>query len=183
VVGLGALGSAAAYALARRGARVLGLEQFALGHHRGASHDHSRIIRRSYHTSGYVRLAAEAYQAWRELERDSGERLVTVTGGLDLWPAGAAIPSGDYRKSLDACGVAYQWLDAGEVMRRWPPFRLDPDVEGCYQADGGIVPAARGTRVMQRLAAGHGATLLDETPVTGIRETATHVEVAAGDAA
>ena len=68
VVGLGALGSAAAWALARAGARVLGLEQFELGHHRGASHDHARIIRRSYHTPGYVRLADLAYAAWAELE-------------------------------------------------------------------------------------------------------------------
>ena len=67
VVGLGALGSAAAWALARAGARVLGLEQFELGHHRGASHDHARIIRRSYHTPGYVRQAGLAYAAWDEL--------------------------------------------------------------------------------------------------------------------
>jgi sarcosine oxidase len=63
---------------------VLGLEQFELGHHRGASHDHARIIRRSYHTPGYVRLAGLAYQAWEELEREAGERLVVTTGGLDL---------------------------------------------------------------------------------------------------
>jgi sarcosine oxidase len=163
VVGLGALGSAAAWALARAGARVLGLEQFELGHHRGASHDHARIIRRSYHTPGYVRLAGLAYQAWEELEREAGERLVVTTGGLDLFPATAAIRPGPYRASLEACGVPYHWLDAAEVMRRWPAFRLDADVHGLWQADGGIVPAARGTRIMQRLAAGYGATLLDRT--------------------
>jgi sarcosine oxidase len=150
VVGLGALGSAAAWALARAGARVLGLEQFELGHHRGASHDHARIIRRSYHTPGYVRLAGLAYQAWAELEWEAEERLLVTTGGLDLFPASSAIPPGPYRASLEACGVPYQWLDAAEVMRRWPAFRLDQDVHGLWQADGGIVPAARGTRLMQR---------------------------------
>ena len=181
VVGLGALGSAAAWALARTGARVLGLEQFELGHHRGASHDHARIIRRSYHTPGYVRLTGLAYGAWEELEREAGERLVVVTGGLDLFPASAAIPPGPYRASLEACGVPYQWLDAAEVMGRWPAFRLEPDVHGLWQADGGMVPAARGTEVLQRLAAGHGASLRDRAPVTAVRDLGTLVEVATSD--
>ena len=176
VVGLGALGSAAAWALARAGARVLGLEQFELGHHRGASHDHARIIRRSYHTPGYVRLAGLAYQAWAELEWEAGERLLVTTGGLDLFPA-SAIPPGPYRASLEACGVPYQWLDAAEVMRRWPAFRLDQDVHGLWQADGGIVPAARGTRLMQRLARGYGANLVDRCPVTAVRDHGGSVEV------
>ena len=92
VVGLGALGSAAAWVLARAGAGVLGLEQFELGHHRGASQDHARIIRRSYHTPAYVRLAGLAYRAWAELEWETEERLVVTTGGLDLFPANSAIP-------------------------------------------------------------------------------------------
>jgi monomeric sarcosine oxidase len=179
VVGLGGLGSAAAFALARAGARVLGLEQFPLGHHRGASHDHARIIRRSYHTPGYVRLADLAYRAWAELEREAGERLVVTTGGLDLFPAGSAIPPGPYRSSLDACGVPYQWLDSDQVTARWPAFRLAADVHGLWQADGGLVPAARGTRLLQQLAAGHGATLLDQTPVTCVRDLGTAVAVTA----
>jgi sarcosine oxidase len=182
VVGLGALGSAAAWALARAGARVLGLEQFELGHHRGASHDHARIIRRSYHTPGYVRLAGLAYAAWAELERETEERLVVTTGGLDLFPPGSAIPPGPYRASLEACGVPYQWLDAAEVMRRWPAFRLEAGVHGLWQADGGMVPAARGTQLMQRLARGYGATLLERAPVTAVRDLGGSVEVATDDA-
>jgi sarcosine oxidase len=182
VVGLGALGSAAAWVLARAGARVLGLEQFELGHHRCASHDHARIIRRSYHTPAYVRLAGLAYRAWAELEWEAEERLVVTTGGLDLFPAGSAIPPGPYRSSLEACGVPYQWLDAAEVMRRWPAFRLDADVHGLWQADAGMVPAARATRLMQRLAAGYGAILLDQAPVTAVRDLGGRVEVATADA-
>jgi sarcosine oxidase len=177
VVGLGALGSAAAWALARSGVSVLGLEQFELGHARGASHDHARIIRRSYHTRGYARLAGLAYRAWAELEEEAGERLLVRTGGLDLFPAGAAIAPGPYRASLEACGVPYQWLDAAEVMRRWPAFRLDADVRGLWQADGGMVPAARGTQLMRRLAARHGAILLASTPVTAVRDLGGSVEV------
>ena len=66
VVGLGALGSATAWQLARRGASVVGLERFGLGHERGASHDSSRIIRHSYHTPDYVALTFEAYDDWAD---------------------------------------------------------------------------------------------------------------------
>jgi sarcosine oxidase len=148
VVGLGALGSAAARALAAAGARVLGLEQFRLGHHRGASHDHARIIRRSYHTPAYVHLTGLADQAWADLEREAGERLLVRTGGLDLFPPGAAIPAGAYLASLDACAVPYRWLDAAETQRRWPVFRLQPGTGGLWQADAGMVPAARGTKLL-----------------------------------
>ena len=86
VVGLGALGSAAAWQLARRGHSVVGLEQFALGHDRGASHDTSRILRHSYHTPAYVELTLEAYADWADLEEASGERLVTTTGTTDRAP-------------------------------------------------------------------------------------------------
>src|SRR5580765_7838698 len=92
VVGLGGLGSGAAYWLASGGASVLGLEQYELGHDRGASEDHSRIIRLSYHTPQYVALAERAYEAWAAVEADVGERLIVETGGLDLWPPDAAIP-------------------------------------------------------------------------------------------
>ena len=97
VLGLGGIGSAAAYWLARRGGgAVLGLEQFAIGHVRGASQDHSRIIRLSYHAPIYVRLAQHAYRAWAELERDAGESLIRRTGGLDFGPRDGAIPLSDY---------------------------------------------------------------------------------------
>ena len=79
VVGLGALGSAAAYwASTRAGARVLGLEQFELGHANGASADHSRIIRLSYHRPDYVRLAKRAFETWGEVEAEARERIVTI---------------------------------------------------------------------------------------------------------
>ena len=95
VCGLGGFGSAAAYWLARRaGTEVLGLEQFELGHVRGESQDHSRIIRLSYHTPGYVELAKHAYAAWAEVERDSGQQLVLRTGGLDLGNLGDFISAG-----------------------------------------------------------------------------------------
>ena len=183
VLGLGGFGSAAAYWLARRaGTEVLGLEQFELGHLRGESQDHSRIIRLSYHTPGYVDLARHAYDAWRELEREAGEQLVLRTGGLDLGPRQSAIDLSTYSDSMDAAGVPYERLDAGEIMRRWPQWRLTDDVHGLYQEQSGIAMAARGNAAHVRMAREHGATLLERTPVEAIRPAGGEVEVRTAEA-
>lgn len=171
VVGLGGLGSAAAYRLARRlGGDVLGLEQYSFGHDNGASEDHSRIIRYSYHTLPYVRLAAGAYEAWAEVEAESGEQLVLRTGGLDLWPEHAArYAIADHQASLGACGVPFELLESGEIMRRWPQWRLSEGTVGLFQPDGGLVDAGRANRAHRRLAAAHGATLVELARVTALR--------------
>jgi len=170
VVGLGALGSAAAWQLARRGHSVVGLDRFALGHDRGASHDTSRILRHSYHTPAYVELTLEAYADWADLEDASGERLVTTTGGLDLFPPDPAIPPDDYTASMDEVGIAYDALDAAEVARRWPMFRVPDGTLGLWQADAAIVPAGPGTAVMLAQAHRHGADLRGECPVVGLTD-------------
>jgi sarcosine oxidase len=182
VVGLGGIGSGAAYWLARRfGDRVLGLERFAFGHPNGASQDHSRIIRLSYHRPHYVRLAAQAYEAWATVEAEWGRPLILRTGGLDLWPSTAMeIPMADYTGSMDACAVPYERLDADEVMRRWPQWRLAPDTVALYQAAGGIAPPILANDAHRTLARQRGATLLDEMPVTALRSTGAGVEVDAG---
>jgi sarcosine oxidase len=187
VIGLGGLGSATAYWLARRGVSVVGFEQFELGHVRGASHDHSRIIRRSYHTPDYVRLTAGAYDAWREVERDSGEQIITVTGGIDLFPPDAAIDHGTYTSSLAAEHVPFEWIDGAEVLSRWPAFAkgslVTPDVMALYSAETGIVPAGPGTAVLQRMAKAHGADLRELTPVREIRAVGGEVDVITDDGA
>ena len=171
VVGLGALGSAAAcWASTRPGTRVIGLERFELGHANGASADHSRIIRYSYHRPDYVRLARRAYGCWAEVEAESGERIVTITGGLDLWPADAAIPQPDYVDSLTAEAIAFERLGAAEIRRRWPQWQLGDDVTGIFQADGGIADPYRGNGAHRRLATIRGATLRANEPVLAIRE-------------
>ncbi len=183
VVGAGGLGSATAWQLARRGFDVVLLEQFAFGHHNGASHDTSRILRRSYHTPAYVSLADQAYHDWATLESESGERLVTTTGGLDLFPPGAAIPSTDYTSSLAACNVGFDVLDAAAVSARWPAIRLPDGTTAIYQKDTAIVPAGRSSATMRRLARGFGARLFDHARVTGLVDDGDQVEVivAAGD--
>jgi sarcosine oxidase len=181
VLGLGGIGSAAAYWLARRaGAEVLGLEQFELGHLKGGSHDHSRIIRLSYHTPDYVRLAQRAYQSWAQVEADAQESLILKTGGLDLSPPNNAIPLSDYSDSLQACDIPFELLEATEIMRRWPQFKLTEEIQGLYQAESGIAPAAKATATHQQLARAHGATLLDRQPVSGLRAVDGEMEIVAG---
>ncbi len=183
VVGLGGIGSAAAYRLATApGApRVLGLEQFELGHDRGASQDVSRITRLSYHRPDYVALAIEAQAAWREVERAAGERIITLTGGLDIAPPNAAESIDDYASSIAASGVSFEWLEAADVMRRWPAWRLDAGTRALFQADAGIADAERGNAAHQRLAREAGATLLDRTPVTAIHDYGRELEVVVDD--
>lgn len=181
VLGLGGLGSAALYRLARRlGTDVLGLEQFDLDHGRGASQDHSRIIRLSYHTPGYVELARQAYKAWAEVENEAGEQLIYRTGALDLWPADPAYPMSAYTGSMEARGVAYERLSAAEVMARWPQFRLAEDVTGIYQADGGIATPNLSNAAHRRLARAFGATIRDNAPVSSVRSLGDEIEIEAG---
>jgi len=180
VLGLGGFGSAAAYWLSRRaGAEVLGLEQFELGHVRGESQDHSRIIRLSYHTPAYVELAKHAFGAWAQLEKDAGEQIVLKTGGLDFAPRVSAIPLTDYTGSMDAAGVPYEALDAGEIMRRWPPFRLTDDIHGLFQPESGIAMAARGNAAHQRVAREQGASFQERCQVEGVRRSRGEIAVTA----
>ncbi|HZJ07099.1 MAG TPA: N-methyl-L-tryptophan oxidase [Nocardioidaceae bacterium] len=182
VIGLGALGSATASELTDRGADVVGLERFELGHQRGASHDSSRILRHSYHTPGYVRLTFDAYDDWDRLERASGERLVTTVGGLDLFPAGCAIPADDYVSSMTEVGVRFEVLDVAAIAARWPQFHVPADTLALYQSRAAIVPAARGTAALQRLARARGAVLRDSCPVLSVRDLGSRgVEVVTED--
>ena len=182
VVGLGALGSAAAAALGRAGHRVVGLDRFSLGHERGASHDTSRILRHSYHTPHHVRLSLQAYEDWADLERAAGEQLVSVVGGLDLFPRDGAIPAADYTASMTACGVAYEELTGTAIRTRWPQLAVDDDTHGLFQQRAAIVPAARGTAALQRVARMRGAVLRDDSPVTSLHDRgAGGVEVVTGD--
>ena len=128
VVGIGTIGSAAAYHLARRGARVLGLEQHSVVHEHGSMHGGTRIIRLAYHEDPrYVALLLRAYELWRELEQTTGRSLMHLNGSLDLGPADGEIVGG----ALAACrehGLAHELLTADEVERRFPAWRLPPGI-------------------------------------------------------
>ncbi|MFG1923245.1 N-methyl-L-tryptophan oxidase [Cryptosporangium sp. NPDC048952] len=177
VVGQGALGSAAAYHLARRNANVVAFEQFELGHVRGASHDTSRIVRTSYGAERYVRLAQSAYRDWADFEAVSGERLVTTTGGLIFLPVTGPYSAADFTTSLAVVGIPYELLSPAEVHERWPQFRIPEGVETVYTADTGIAHASRTVAALQMQARAHGAVLRDRTPVVRLEPDDTGVVV------
>jgi sarcosine oxidase len=181
VVGLGALGSSTVWHAARRGLSVIGLEQFELGHERGASHDSSRILRHSYHTPEYVDLTFAAYDDWADLEARTGESFVTVTGGVDLFPHGAAIDIDDYTSAMNARGVAHEVLGVEEALARWPQLALPEGTRVLFQERTSIVPAARGVAAMQRQAVAHGAVLRDRTPVRAIVPRSDGVDIVTDD--
>ncbi|MFB4351610.1 N-methyl-L-tryptophan oxidase [Microbacterium sp. LS_15] len=168
VVGMGALGSAATYHLARRGARVVAFEQYELGHVRGASHDTSRIVRTSYGSSAYVRLAQSAYRDWADLEAESGERLLTITGGIIMLPVAGPYSASDFTAALTECDVEHELLSPAEVHARWPQFHVPDDVETVYTADTGIAHASRTVATLQMRARVHGADIRDRTPVVAL---------------
>jgi sarcosine oxidase len=165
VIGLGAMGSAAAYQLARRGQRVLGLEQYTPAHDKGSSHGQSRIIRQAYYENpAYVPLLLRAYELWWELEREAGEALLAITGGIMLGPPDSKVVAGSIR-SAQAHGLQHDLLDAAEIRRRFPPLNAGPNIIALYERLGGVLYPEATIRAHLRLAAEHGAALHFEEPV------------------
>jgi sarcosine oxidase len=171
VLGCGGLGSAAVYWLSRQaGDRVLGLEQFRLGHENGASQDHSRIIRLSYDDPAYASLTPFTYIAWKELEAESGIQLVFQTGGIVFGPGdmGDASEIKLYAAAMRRQGIPFETLSAAETMRRFPQFFLRADDEVLYQAYSGFVDPRKANAVHITLARGRGASVMDEIKVEQI---------------
>ena len=168
VLGLGGIGSAACYWLAKTtGKRVLGVEQFQLGHDHGASQDHSRIIRRSYHKPEYAALTQAAYDTWHEVEAEAGLQLVIQSGGLDLGDGTDASNASlaEFAATMDRFDIPYEELSATQVGDRWPQFQLRPGDRALYQQQSGLVDARRANATHMALARAHGAVIRPGTPV------------------
>ena len=166
VVGLGAMGSATAYQLARRGARVLGIEAFTPGHELGSSGGLTRIIRLAYfeHPS-YVPLLKAAWALWPEIEAEAGARLLEVTGGLYVGRRGSDVLEGALL-SAQMHGLQHELLNADESRRRFPALRLDDDMQTLHEPLAGILFAQRCIAAHLDLAERHGAELHFEERVT-----------------
>ena len=173
VVGLGGMGTASAFQLARRGQRVLGLEQHDLLHERGSSHGLTRIIRLAYHEHpSYVPLLKRSYELWHDLEAVADERLLITTGSLEGGPEDGAT----FRGSLEAAqlhDLSHEVLDAGELRRRYPAYAgFEPTTCMVWQPDGGFLLAERTILAHVRGAIANGADLRFREPVTSWETTA-----------
>lgn len=158
IVGLGAMGSAAADHLSRRGLRVLGLDQYGPRHPWGASHGKSRFIREAYfERPEYVTLVQRAYGQWRELEARSGRRLLEITGGLWMGPPGSRIVEGSL-ESARQHGLAHEVLSAREIGRRYG-FVVGESVTGLLEPNAGVLQPEDAVEAQLAMAARQGARL------------------------
>jgi monomeric sarcosine oxidase len=179
VLGAGVIGTAAALRIAERGdGDVLVLEQYRLGHDRGSSSDHSRIIRHTYHSAAYTALTPHAYASWADIEERTGLELVLRTGGLDLFEGTyGAQDLADYRTALDTAGIPYELLENADVRARFPQWRIGDDITAMYQADGGILNIKRAVAAQVSLARELGVTFADETRVERIDRDGARVAI------
>jgi sarcosine oxidase len=165
VAGLGGMGSSAAYHLAGRGRRVLGLERFGTAHDQGSSHGGSRITRQAYFEDpAYVPLILHSYELWERLERDSGRDLLTLTGGLFMGPADSLTVEGS-RRTAERWGLPHEMLDAREVARRFPMFTPRDGVVALFERHAGVLRPEAAVEASLELAARLGADLRFHEPV------------------
>jgi sarcosine oxidase len=168
VVGAGIMGAATAYEVSRRGHEVTVIEQFEAGHGHGSSHGRSRIVRLAYPEVEWVRLAQEAMRRWREVEADTGETLLDLTGLVELVPFSTA--------ALDACGIAWEELDPAELPERFG-VRAPAGSRPALQPEAGVVYADRALHAFLEGAKGRGATLRERTRVASLDEVEADVVV------
>lgn len=165
VVGLGAMGSATAYQLSKRGAKVLGLEAFIPAHNKGSSHGESRIIRQAYFEDpAYVPLVLRAYELWDQLQEESNEDLLNITGGVAIGPTKGALVTGCLR-SATKYGLGHDLFDAKEMRRRFPQFALTEGEVAFYEEKAGYLRPEECIRQHLRSASKRGADLRFEEPM------------------
>ncbi len=180
VVGLGGMGSSAAYHLAARGRRVLGLERHQPAHDEGSSHGGSRIIRQTYFEDpGYVPLLLRAYELWEKLATDARREVYRLTGGLFIGPPDCMTVAGSLRASRQ-WDLPHEVLDATEITARFPNFVPDPADIALYEAAAGFARPELTVRAHLELAEKSGATLQFGEPVLNWNQTPTGVQVSTG---
>jgi sarcosine oxidase len=188
VIGLGGMGSAAAYRLAGRGLRVLGLDRHRPVHDQGSSHGGSRITRQAYFEDpAYVPLLLRAAELWPEIESASGRTIAVRTGGVMVGRPDSRTVAGSLR-SAQEWDLPHELLDAAEIRRRFPTMTPDPDEVALYERGAGLVIPEESVAAHLALAARAGAELRHEEPVTrwragpggGVRVTTGHATYTAG---
>ena len=167
IIGVGAMGSSTLYNLAKRGRRVLGLEQFDIPHAEGSSHGVNRIIRLAYYEHpSYVPLLRRAYELWSEIETIAGEQLIYKTGSIDTAPAGHEVFEG----SLESCllhDIPHRVLNHAQINEQFPGYQLPLGHMGILQQDGGFVLSERSIVAYANAAMSEGAEIHAREVVSG----------------
>lgn len=190
VVGLGAMGSATLYQLARTGAHVLGIDQFHPPHSLGSSHGETRIIREANgEGAAYIPLVQRAYQLWQEIGAEADEELLVITGGLVLCNPQSATQFHGQRNFVDHTaslaqkfGIAHELLDARTTQARFPQLRLQGQEIAYYEPGGGILRPERCVQAQLSLAQRHGAHVRMGEKVLSVKPVGADVTVTTANA-
>ena len=178
VIGLGAMGSAALYAAANRGLRVIGFDRYEPAHARSSSYGESRVIRLAYfeHPS-YVPLLREAYELWLALEKASGQRVLTITGMIEAGYSGAPLVQRSLQSAIEH-GLPHERLTAAETNIRFPAFNLPGDWDVIFQPDGGALLPEKAISLFVAGAEDNGATVRQGTRVVSVEPAGDGVRIA-----
>ncbi len=183
VIGLGAMGSAAAYQLSRRGAKVIGIDRFSPPHEHGSSHGDTRITRQAIgEGEDYVPLVMRAHEIWREIEAETGEELLVQCGGIVLSGARSTHPKkagflDGTIATAERYAIPHELLSADEVRARFPQFILDGDERAYFEPGAGFVYPERCVGAQLRLAERAGATIRRDEIVNAVTPSGSSVRV------
>jgi sarcosine oxidase len=185
IIGLGAMGSAAAYQLSKRNAKVLGIDQFSPPHNLGSTHGETRVTRQAIgEGEEYVPLTLRSYEIFREVEAESNADLLTITGGLIMSnPSGNANLHGNEGfiettvSTAKKFGITHQTLTADEIARKFPQFNLDGNEDGYFESEMGFLRPENCVMAQLELAEKYGAKINRNEKVLEIKHDANSVEV------
>lgn len=188
VVGLGAMGSASLYQLAKSGRKVLGIDQFSPPHIQGSTHGETRITRQAIgEGEHYCALSLRSYEIFRELEKESGRSLLQITGGLIISSDSktSAVHVGDlYEVTVRAAknlGIKHDLLDAKDIRTRFPQFNISDTEYAYYEYDAGVLRPEECVRANLECAKRFGANVKTDGVVSSFREEAGGVRVFCND--
>lgn len=184
VIGLGAMGSAACYQLAKRGANVIGIDRYSPPHSLGSTHGETRITRLAIgEGEHFVPFAIRSHEIWRELEAETGADLLTVTGGLIMSSAAEHPLHGNItflQTTIDAAKkfkIKHRVLNAREINREFPQFVLDGNEAGYFEDAAGFLCPEQCVATQLELAKRYGAKLHLNERVMRIERNASGVRV------
>jgi monomeric sarcosine oxidase len=177
IIGVGTMGSATAFHLAKRGYRVIAFERFRVVHDFGSHSGNTRIIRHAYHESpNYVPLVLRADALWLELKADREQPLLIRTGGLDLGPQGCSFVT----EALRSCQIhhlPYEHLEAEEIRKRWPAFHIPDSWEACYNTQAGFLVVDRCIRAHTQGAEAYDAKIHEGEKVFSFEDHRSSVQI------